>query len=414
MPLFTSLSPNMERDDIARAFALVLGRGNVRKSAEEFRKEFAAYHGFEHVYFFNSGRSSLLALLNALGIGKGDEVCVQAFTCNAVPNPVLWSEAVPVYIDVDETLNMSPEDLEKKVTPRAKAVIVQHTFGIPANMDRILEVARRHNLIVIEDCAHALGAEYKGRKVGTMGDVSFFSFGRDKVISSVYGGAAATNNARIGQKIEAFWKTCGTPSRFWVFQQLLHPLIFAIALPLYNVFGIGKVLIKGAQMMKLLSFAVTKGERRGVKPAHFPKRMPDRLAALALGQFRKLERFNAHRRSIAALYATHIHNAHIRTIRNSSRGEGIIARKNVFLRFPVFHEQRDAIVRGARKRGIYLGDWYSSVIAPDGTDLEAMRYKKGSCPNAEEAARTVFNLPTHIAISSSDARKIAEFVNTFV
>ena len=120
-------------------------------------------------------------------IGEGDEVLVQAFTCVAVPNSVLWAQATPVYADIDATLNIDPIDVEKKITNRTKAIIVQHTFGIPADMDALVALAKKHNILLIEDCAHSLGATYKGKKVGTFGDAAFFSFGRDKVVSSVFG-----------------------------------------------------------------------------------------------------------------------------------------------------------------------------------------------------------------------------------
>src|SRR5581483_4013141 len=112
----------------------------------------------------------------------------QAFTCVAVPNSVLWTGAKAIYADIDETGNLDPKDLEKKITKKTKAVIIQHTFGIAANMDAIQKVLKGKKIILIEDCAHALGASYKGKKLGTFGEFAFFSFGRDKVISSVFGG----------------------------------------------------------------------------------------------------------------------------------------------------------------------------------------------------------------------------------
>ena len=161
--VFTSLSPNVEAEDRQYAWRLLLQPWNWRSggSIGECEEWFKKYFDVPHAWGVNSGRSGLFLILQALGIERGDEVLLQAFTCNAVPNPILWVGATPIYVDIDEeTLNMDPADLEKKITPRAKAIIVQHTFGYPADMNRILEIAKKHNLIIIEDCAHALGARY--------------------------------------------------------------------------------------------------------------------------------------------------------------------------------------------------------------------------------------------------------------
>ncbi len=194
-PITISLSPNTEADDVFLAVKTIIQpllwkTGKATSDAEQW---FRNYFSVEQAVSFNSGRSALLAILKAFGIGEGDEVLVQAFTCVAVPNSVLWAGAKPVFVDIDATLNMDPKDAEKKITKNTKALIVQHTFGVPAQMDKIIALAKKHHLILIEDCAHALGATYKGKKVGTFGDAAFFSFGRDKVVSSVFGGMAIIN-----------------------------------------------------------------------------------------------------------------------------------------------------------------------------------------------------------------------------
>lgn len=178
-PISISLSPNTEKDDIQLAFRLKFQfwLWKKGKAIEELENQFKNYLGLKHAISFNSGRSSLMAILNSLNLEKGSEVLLQAFTCNAAPNPIIWNGLKPVYVDCDEeTFNIDIEDLKKKITPQSKAVMVQHTFGLAAEMDKILNVCRENNLILIEDCAHSLGAEYQGKKVGTFGKAAFFSF----------------------------------------------------------------------------------------------------------------------------------------------------------------------------------------------------------------------------------------------
>ena len=158
-----SLSPNTGRTDVLKALAVLLMPWTWKKGGALLwvRQWFVDYLGVGEVAFFNSGRSALLAILESFGIGAGDEVIVQAFTCVAVPNSVIWAGAKPVYVDIDESYNTDPIDAEKKITKKTKALIVQNSFGIPAQIEKLLLLAKKYKFLVIEDCAHALGATYK-------------------------------------------------------------------------------------------------------------------------------------------------------------------------------------------------------------------------------------------------------------
>lgn len=113
---------------------------------------------------------------------------LQAYTCVSVSNAIIATGAKPIYVDIDaQTLNINPQLIEKHITQKTKAIIVQHTFGIPADIHAIQSIVKKHQLFFIEDCAHALGAQYKEKMVGSFGDIAVYSFGRDKVISSVNG-----------------------------------------------------------------------------------------------------------------------------------------------------------------------------------------------------------------------------------
>ena len=407
-PISISLSPNTETDDILAAFALLFQpwRWKRGKEIELLEQDFKNYLGVSSVVSFNSGRSAFLAILESLGLQKGDEILIQAFTCNAVPNPILWSGLKPVYIDCEEDYNMSSVDLEKKITPRSRVVLVQHTFGFPADMDKIQEICTKYNLILLEDCAHALGARYKGRKVGTFGKASFFSFSRDKVISSVYGGMVATNDVSLAESMREFQKKAGYPFLLWIFQQLLHPVIMNWwILPLYGIGG--KYMLRIYQYLHVLSKAVHKKEKRGVKPGYFPKALPNALAMLARKQLQKLNRFNSHRRQIAALYAKELLNTNYK-MQDIKYQEG-----NIFLRFSVRHQKAHEIIKRAWRQNLLLGDWYTTPIAPHDTQIEKMGYEWGSCPVAEELAKTTLNLPTHIRIAEKEAGKIIQFLKSF-
>lgn len=407
-PISISLSPNVQKDDVALAcrmlfLPLAWKRGSgIKKLEEEFKK----YLGVTYAVSFNSGRSSLYAILKALGLPKQSDVLLQAFTCNAVANPILWADLHPIYIDCADDFNLNIEDLAKKITTETKAIIVQHTFGLPANMEEIIRIAGQHNLILIEDCAHALGATINGKKVGTFGDVAFFSFSRDKVISSVYGGMVITNNDQLGKKLKELQTGFGMPGLFWIRQQLLHPvLLYILILPLYHFFDLGKIFLVLSQWLHILSKAVSWQEKQGKRPDYFPKALPNALALMAQNQFNKLETLNAHRKEIAEFYYKELAGTQF----GLPKKDG-----NIFLRFSITHPKAHEILYEAwHKENILLGDWYTSVIAPDDTQLDKMQYRQGLCPNAEHLAKRVLNLPTHINISMDDAKRIMSFLKKY-
>jgi dTDP-4-amino-4,6-dideoxygalactose transaminase len=411
-PIFISLSPNTERDDIWLALKLLFQPWKYKKAENGYRcieKEFRKYLGVRYAFSFNSGRSAFLAILNALDFELKSEVLLQAFTCNAAVNPIIWSGLKPVFVDIErETLNIDPKDLERKITQKSKAVLVQHTFGLPSKLDEIQEICQKYNLVLIEDCAHSLGAQYHNQKVGTLGRVAFFSFGRDKVISSIYGGMAVTNDPVLAEKIKDFQEKCPLPSLFWVFQQLLHPILTNyFVMPLYGFFGAGKWLLLFLQKIKILSKAVQKAEKKGKKPGFFPKKMPQALAILALNQLRKLDRFNKHRQKIANFYYQELKNSAF-----------ILPQKDfgrIYMRYSVLVENKetDEILTKARGRKIFLDDgWRKTPIVPPDTSQEKMQYLWGSSPKAENLAKKILNLPTHINVSLKEAKRIVEFLKS--
>ncbi|MFH1233925.1 MAG: aminotransferase class I/II-fold pyridoxal phosphate-dependent enzyme [Patescibacteria group bacterium] len=411
-PISISLSPNTERDDVFLALKLLFQpwewkEKNQKSKIKILEKEFKKYFDIKHAFSFNSGRSALMAILDSLGLNSDDEILLQAFTCNAVVNPILWSNLKPIFVDCDEkTFNIDNEDLKKKITSQSKVVIVQHTFGLPADMDEILDICQKNNLILIEDCAHSLGAEYKGKKVGLFGKVAFFSFSRDKIISSVYGGMAITNDDELAEKIKKFQEKINKPSYFWIFQQLLHPILMnLLILPTYGF--LGKYLLVLFQRFYILSKAVHWKEKRGQKPDYFPRKMPEALAELALNQFKKLERFNEHRQKIANYYFKALEDSKFEL---PLRFE---TKKHVWLRFVIKHPRAHHIIKNAWRKNILIGDWYALPVAPNNTKLEKMGYKAGDCSNAEKLAKTTLNLPTHINISEKDAHEIVNFIATF-
>ncbi len=162
-----------------------------------FERQLAEKIGVKHTLVVNSGTSALVAALVGAGIGPGDEVLVPAYTWVATAVAPLAVGAVPVLVEIDETLTMDPEDIEPQITPHTKAIIPVHMLNVVSDMDAINAIARRHNLVVIEDACQGVGVSYKGRRVGSLADAGAFSFNQYKNISAGEGGAVLTNDDRI-------------------------------------------------------------------------------------------------------------------------------------------------------------------------------------------------------------------------
>jgi perosamine synthetase len=168
----------------------------------EFEEALAAYAGVPHAVAVSSGTAGLHLALLALGIAPGHEVIVPSFTFIAVANAVRYVGAQPVFADIDpETLNLDPASVEAAITPRTRALIVVHTFGRPADIPALLDLARRHNLVVIEDACEAIGAEIAGRRVGTFGAAGIFAFYPNKQITTGEGGMVVTQDAALARRI---------------------------------------------------------------------------------------------------------------------------------------------------------------------------------------------------------------------
>lgn len=397
-----SLSPNVEADDIGKAILSLLApwswkEGSKLREAEQW---LSSYHDGAEVALASSGRSALYAAFKALGIGDGDEVIVQAFTCITVPACVQWVGATPIYADIDPaTYNLNPAEVEKNITSKTKAIIVQHTFGIPGPVEELQKIAREHNLFLIEDCAHALGATYHGKPVGIWGDVAILSFGRDKALSCVFGGAVVSKNVEVIKAVRDFQKSLPLPPHSWVIQQLLHPVLATFSLISYSWAGLGKALLVLSQRLGLLSKAVSAEEKEGDMPPMVKWRFSPAFASLLLNQLSKLEKYANQRRQITKRYLDTFDGVKPLVDTNPS-----------WLRFPYRSSKRDEIMQTARKNGIILGDWYSSPVAPCDADCSAVGYEIGSCPEDEKAAQEILNLPTHPRMKDRDIERVLECI----
>ncbi len=378
---------------------LLQPRRLVRGSAiEEYERAFARRIGVRHAFSFAHGRVGLYALLRSLGIGAGDAVVLQVPTHIVVPNAIRYTGARPVYVDCAlDTYNMDLGVLERSITPEAKAVVLQHTFGIPADLDEATAIARRHGLELIEDCVHSLGSTYDGRELGSFGRAAFFSTEETKTISSTMGGMVVTNDDALAERLRGFQARCSWPSaslaaryplKLALYQLLTQPNLHRYARSLYELFG----------RRNPLPQATTEEERRGDRPPAYEQRLANAQAVLALRQLRRLDENLSHRRWIADRYRSRLSSLGFHLPTPPDKADP------AFVRYPVWVEDRDAAIARAAPHAV-LGRWFTSVLEEADSPLDG-DYEPGSCPNAEAASVHLVNLPTHLRVQTDDVDAI--------
>jgi dTDP-4-amino-4,6-dideoxygalactose transaminase len=323
----------------------------------KFEEEFAAYHGAAHGVAVNSGTSALHVALLAAGIGQGHEVITVSMTFIATAAAVSYTGAVPVFVDVDpETFTMDVSQLEAKISSRTKAILPVHLYGQSADMDAINEIARRYGLTVIEDAAQAHGAEYAGRRVGTLGHMSAFSFYPGKNLGAYgEGGMVLTNDAGLAHKMRLL--------RDWGQERKYHHEFIA-----------------------------------------FNYRMDGLQGAILRVKLRHLDDWIALRRRNAGRYDELLHHG-------VTRSKGAVGRGHVFHIYGVFHEARDSLQKYLGEAGIQTGIHYPIPVHLQKPYRANAANWPLKLPVTEAIARQQLSLPMFAELSSEQIESVATAVN---
>ena len=324
-----------------------------------FEEEFAAYSGAAFGVAVNSGTSALHLALLAAGIGPGDEVITVPFTFYATVAAIDYTGAKAVFVDVDpRTFNIDVSQIESRITARTRAILLVHLYGQAADMDPILEMARRHKLVVIEDAAQAHGAEYQGRRVGSIGDIGCFSFYPTKNLGAAgEGGMAVTNNPEFARSMRIL--------RDWGQEEKYRPT------------------------------------RKG-----FNYRLPGMQGAILRVKLRRLEAWTEARRSLAAEYDRLLAGSPVVTPLAAPDS------RHVYCLYTVRTPQRELLQGALKEAGIGSAIHYPVPIhrMPAYDDG---RYGEGDFPVSEECSRTVLSLPLYPHLEKLAVQQICEVVNKF-
>ena len=378
-------SMTIDQDDLKLAARLIRDRSRWSDISpiDEFERTFADWNGSRHALTFVSGRVALAAALQALGLGRGDEVIVPGYTCVVVANALRHAGVEPVYADIElQTYGLDAAALGAAITPRTKAVVVHHLYGLVSrDLAEAIEIARTRGLFIIEDCAQAAGAALADRRVGNFGDVGIFSADPSKPFNCVQGGIAVTNDERVFGRLAAIQGGMGVHDEETTASRLRNVSLNYLLNKDPQRWW--KADIAWARHGDEYFFGIPAPEVEGGAPADAGRRMSAPLAQMALNQLKKLDYYNDRRRANAVRWT-----AWCRT--NGFEPPLVLPGSTpTFLRYPVLvrPEMKQNLRWAYRSLGVVPGVWFTSHLHPAPARLDHL-------PNATTAVERCINFPT--------------------
>ena len=380
---YKSISEDLDRvtKEVLSSAGYIMG-----KNVTEFEKEFAEYIGVKHAISVGNGTDALVIALKSLGIGAGDEVITTPFTFFATAETISAVGATPVFVDVEkDTFNIDPSKIEEKITEKTKAIVPVHIFGQSAKMDEINAIAKKHNLKVIEDACQAIGGKYKGRNIGTLGDVACFSFFPTKNLGCAGdGGMIVTDNDDVATIARAL-RTHGSGENGQKAYNLLNNINEEIDTvqnaddTVYNPLKYYNYLIGYNTRLDAIQAAILR-----VKLPH-------------------IDEWNAKRREIAKVYDERLKDTDLVT--------PAVSEENV----PVYHmyilqsENREAMLSKLKEKGVATGVYYPVPLHLQKV-YKDLGYKEGDMPVAEYLSHRTFAIPVYPELTEEQVDYIIESI----
>jgi perosamine synthetase len=375
---------------LGRSFLFNLNKKENRK----FEEEFAVYVGVRNAISVPSGRTGLYLILKNLKLKENAEVILPSFTYWAIPKVISSLNLKPVFVDIDpRTCEIEASLVERSITQNTKVIIPTHLYGMPSNMEYILNIADKHNLIVIEDCVQACGAEYKGKKVGSLGDAAYFSFGVTKNMSLFSGGMVVTNEDSLAKEIRREVGEYGFLNRIQVFKKIL----MAMSMKLFTSPGIFTYFLFPLIYL-FSSFKIDLIENIFSEKASSLSKNDFKLFPLALHNYvgvrelRRLDGSNSKRISNGTYFLRELQS--IKNLSLPLMSENII---NIFTNFPIRLKDRDRVIEELLKRGINTSKGYMNALADDS-------------PNAKSLEQSILHIPIYPSLTESELLYICQAI----
>lgn len=402
-------SPSFIPSEALTAARYLLRDGPDDEIVGTWEREFAQYIGAEHAVMVPSARYGFYLLLEALGIGEGDEVVVPGLTYFAIPAMVPLTGAKPVFADVGLRSHvLDPEAFRAAITPNTKAVVPTHLFGTPCDMDAINAIAKEHGVQVIEDCAQSTGARYKGQRVGHLGDHAYYTFGLTKNITTLAGAMITTDQADVADHVRGVIQAGGyTPKKKAAKEALTGLAMWAATHPAIYWATVHPAVVLGNKLGKdPIHERFGEAERTyDSVPQYYRDQSKARGAQAAVGrkQLARIEQLNGARIKNGRFLDGGL--AHVPGLTTPEYPDGS---EPIYMSFVVHHAQRDRLAEELRKRGVDTTTGYMNAFG----DHPLFQDYKASCPNAAEAVETFLHIPVHPNLSQNDLQHMLESVRS--
>ena len=352
------------------------------KTVTDFEKEFADFVGVKHAISVGNGTDALVLALKSMGIGEGDEVITTPFTFFATAEAISAVGATPVFVDVNkETFNIDVTKIEEKITSKTKAIMPVHIFGQSADMDEINEIAKKHNLYVIEDACQAVGGKYKGRKIGTLGDVACFSFFPTKNLGCAGdGGMIVTNDDKIATIARAL-RTHGSGEN----GQKAYNLLNNIEEEVKTAEGANDTVYNP---LKYYNYLIG-----------FNTRLDAIQASILSVKLKEIDSWNAKRREIVELYNEALQNSDLVTPVAKDYNE------HVYHMYILQSENREEVLTKLKEAGIATGVYYPVPLHLQKV-YKDLGYKEGDMPVSEYLSHRTFAIPVYPELTKEQVEYI--------
>jgi perosamine synthetase len=375
----------------------------------DYEARFASIFGADyHAFSFWKGRVGLYAILRAMELNGDDEVILAGYTCVAVPNAIRFAGAKPVYADiVPGRFNLDPISVSQRITSRTRAIIVQHTYGIPADVEELKKIAEKKGLEIIEDCAHVLtGSSDRGKLIGSFGKAAFFSSQWSKPYTTGLGGIVITRDKTLAERLQRIQAMFENPpilqraqlrTQYAVYRRLFKPRLYWYAQKSLHVLS----------QIGLFVGSSNSGELIGERPSDIAWKMSSFQQRAGIEEIKKLELNSTHRQLLGRYYSETFRRHGWPVYSYLDSGETRL------VRYPLEVANKADLLKESSRAGIELGSWFETPLHPLSlNDHHLLDYRLGSCPFAESAAAKVVNLPLHERVTKPDAERIVDFILT--
>ena len=390
--------------------ALLKGRLIRGKAISRFESRFAEYLNAKQAISVSSGRFALYLILKSLGLKKGDEVILPAYTYHVIPAVIIALGLKPVFVDIEaDTFNINPRLIEEKITKKTKAVIPTHLFGYPCDMDAVMKIARKHKLFVIEDCAQACGAEYKGKKAGSIGDASYFSFEISKNMNTFGGSMIVTDNSALSDRIRRELQDSPQPKTGKVLKKILSSVQIWISTSKYAFSFVTYPLIRILDFFDkdILShrhnFEVNL-IRKHELINYYNFQFANVQALVGIDQLKKIDRYNERNDQISSIYSSIL-----------SEEETAGRQKKIIKPSPLFYtiksKNRDKISKRMLTEGLDTRKKYMDVC-PDLQVYKNSAYSREDWTTSRITANHILHLPLDRSLAKN--KKILTSIRSMI